>query len=91
MMSTTNLIPAIIMFAVTAGFILLGYNASPVSEFHLRRRERRRDNRTPSRDRREPTDIICGDVAYWIYHLTWLAAAVILLLDFEITFAPMMH
>jgi hypothetical protein len=88
MMNTSNLISVAMILAVTIGFTFWGYTASPVSGFHLRKRDRRKGIRSGMHDRRDQSNILWGDVAFWIHKLTWVMVAAVLLMDFAITFAP---
>jgi len=87
-MSTSNLIFVAIVFAITVGATFMGYIASPVAAFRLRRRDRRKGTRSQAEERRDQTNLEWGEVAYWIHKTMWLIVAIILLADFALTFGP---
>jgi hypothetical protein len=89
-MSTSDMFPIALMVAITVGGILIGYRASPVSAFHLRKRDRRRDVRQQTHDRRDQANLQWGEIALWIHEIMWILVAVMLVLDFAITFGPAM-
>jgi quinol-cytochrome oxidoreductase complex cytochrome b subunit len=87
-MSTLNLIFVALVFAITVGATFMGYIASPVAAFRLRRHDRRKGTRSQDHDRRDEDNSVWSEVAYWIHKTMWAVVAVILLVDFVLTFAP---
>ena len=87
-MSTLNLIFVAIVFVVTVGATFMGYIASPIASFRLRKQDRRKGARSQEHDRRDEDNRLWGDVAYWIHKTMWAIVAVILLADFALTFGP---